>query len=200
MNDHDDNSNTRSAAAAASTPARDIEAPGARSGPLPPKGAFPGPPLNLRISRAMRKLSPTAARVLLHLVEGLGAGEARTIDNAHGVFMPVSIDCLRRERTGDNVGAVGALYAVAHRFESNGDLVPDPDVEFLVVADANDSLGRAVYPTAIDHPPPFGYRRYVELGSDGLPDAIHRRGQADLARFCDAWMRNIREQQRLVLR
>jgi hypothetical protein len=148
----------------------------------------------------MRKLSPNAARVLLHLVEGLGAGDARTIDNAHGAFMPVSIDCLTRERMDDNAGAVRALYAVAHRFESNGDLVPDPDVEFLVVPDATDPLGRAVYPTAIDHPPPFGYRRYVEFGSDGLPDAIHRRGQADLAAFCDAWMRNIRQQQRLVIR
>ncbi len=147
----------------------------------------------------MRKLSPPAARVFLHLVEGLDPGEARTIDNAGGAFMGVSVDCLRRERLTD-AGETGALYAVAHRFESNGDLVPDPDVEFFVVPDAADPLGRAVYPTAIDHPPPFGYRRYVEFGSDGLPDAINRRGQADLAAFCDAWMRNIRQQQGLVLR
>lgn len=200
MNDHDDSSNTKPTAPKPSAPALEVETPGARSGPLPPEGAFPGPPLNLRISGLMRKLSPAAARVFLHLVEGLDAGEARTIDNAGGVFMSVSVDCLRRDRVTHEAGEAGGLYAVAHRFESHGDLVPDPDVEFLVVNDEADPLCRAVFPTAIDHPPPFGYRRYVEFGSDGLPDAINRRGQADLAAFCDAWMRNIREQQRLVLR
>jgi hypothetical protein len=195
MTDHDDSSKTTTAPEP-SAPALDVDTPGARSGPLPPQGAFTGPPLNLRISRVMRKLCPTATRVFLHLVEGLDAGGARTIDNAAGAFMAVSVDCLRRARVNDEAGDVAAVYAVAHRFESNGDLVPDPDVEFLVV---QDPLGSAVYPTAIDHPPPFGYRRYVEFGSDGLPDAINRRGQADLAAFCDAWMRNIRQQQGLVL-
>jgi len=141
---------------------------------------------------ALRKLGPRATSVFLHLVDGLQAGQARKINNASGAFMAVSIDCLQ-----EGAAERGARYAIAHRFEANGDLVPDPDVEFYVVREAGDT---AVYPTAIDHPPPIGYRRYVEFGTDGQPDAIHRRGQADLARFCDTWMRNIALQQGLVLR
>jgi hypothetical protein len=148
----------------------------------------------------MRNLGGKAARIFFQLVDGLAAGEARRLDGAGRGFMPVSVDCLTRERVGADGADVGALYAVAHRFESNGDLVPDPDVEFYVVADPADPLGRAVYPTAIDHPPPFGYRRYVDLGTDGIPEAINRRGQADLARFCDRWMKNIAQQQGLVVR
>lgn len=149
------------------------------------------------VSPAMRKLGLQAARTFLQLVDGLRAGDARTIDNAPGTFMAVSVDCLHGDGTAPDGGRVGALYAIAHRFETNGDLVPDPDVEFYMVTDSEDPLGRSIYPTAIEHPPPIGYRRYVEFGSDGLPDAIHRRDQADLARLCDTWMHNIAQQQNL---
>ncbi|HVV49890.1 MAG TPA: hypothetical protein VHO06_09540 [Polyangia bacterium] len=148
----------------------------------------------------MRKLGNRAARIFLHLVDGLAAGDAKKFDDPGPGFMPVSVDCLTRERKGADGADAGGLYAVAHRFEVNGDLVPDPDVEFYVVADPTDPLGRAVYPTAIDHPPPFGYRRYVDFGSDGMPQAVNRRGQADLARFCDGWMKNIAQQQGIKVR
>ena len=114
--------------------------------------------------------------------------DARTVDNARGTFMPVTVDCLRVARS-------GSLYAVAHRFEQNGDLCPDPDVEFLVTDDPLQPGAKAVYPTAIDQT--FGYRRYVELDVDGNPVRLNRAGQADLASFCTMWMRNIKGQQGL---
>ncbi len=185
-------------------PDRAAENPGPQ-GPVPalspPEGGrSPTRPSTSAVCGVMRKLGPKAARIFLHLVDGLAPGEAKTIDNAGGAFMAVSIDCLQAARMAPDGEEAGALYAIAHRFEANGDLVPDPDVEFYVVTDPAEKAGKAIYPTAIDHPPPIGYRRYVEFGSDGLPDAIHRRGQADLARFCDTWIRNIAAQQGLVLR
>lgn len=136
----------------------------------------------------MNKLSAPATKVFLELVQGLAPGEAKVIDKASGVFMAVHVDCLR-------AGPAGSLYAVAHRFEQNGDLCPDPDVEFYVVDDALEPGSKAVYPTAIDQP--LSYRRHVEFGEDSRPSSLRPKAQADLASFCNGWMRNIRDQQGL---
>jgi hypothetical protein len=140
----------------------------------------------------MRPLNRTAARVFSSLIEGLAAGDAKRIDNASGAFMAVSIDCLVGGPKGPS------LYAVAHRYELNGDLVPDPDVEFYVVDDPQCPGARAIYPTAIDHGA-LGYYRHVHLDGSLQPVRVASKGQAALARFCDEWMSNIAAQQRLVL-
>jgi len=160
------------------------------------EGPFPARPSFSALFAAMRRLSPFATKVFVTLVDGLAAGEARKLDHAPGAFMAVSVDCLSliRRIAGDGPG--GAVYAIAHRYEVNGDLVPDPDVEFYVTDDSDDPSGKAVYPTAIDHGP-MGYHRHVELDAAGHPKRFARRGQADLAKFCEAWMRNIARQQRL---
>ena len=54
----------------------------------------------------------------------------------------------------------------------------------------------AVYPDAIDHGP-LGYHRYAAVDSTGEPTLLNRRGQGDLARFRDVWMRTIASQQGL---
>lgn len=130
----------------------------------------------------MKTLNKTAARTFLSLIDGLKVGEAKKIDNTDGAFMAVSVDFLAEHADGSK------LYAVAHRFEQNGDLCPDPDVEFYVT-----DLGIA--PTAIDQV--VAYRRHVEL-ENGRPVRWSPRGQADLASFCNLWMRNIKSQQGLT--
>jgi hypothetical protein len=144
------------------------------------------------LHHAARKLGKAATRIFMSLVDGLLVGNATKLDNAPGAFMAVSVDCLQGDPRS------GCLYAVAHRYEVNGDLVPDPDVEFYVVADPLQPGTKAIYPTAIDHGA-LGYYRYVHFDSDGQPARIAGRGQADLARFCDGWMTNIASQQGLVL-
>jgi hypothetical protein len=57
----------------------------------------------------------------------------------------------------------------------------------------------AIYPIAIDHGL-LGYHRYADLGRTGELANVRPRGQADLARFCDVWMKNIAAQQRLEMR
>lgn len=141
---------------------------------------------------AMRPLGQKATKVFRALVDGVSVGDAKKLDNARSSFIAVSIDYLHGE------SRRGAFYAIAHRHEVNGDLVPDPDVEFYVVDDPLQPGNKAIYPTAIDHGP-IGYYRYVHFDSNGHPARIAIRGQADLARFCDGWMTNIAAQQKLVL-
>lgn len=140
----------------------------------------------------MKSLNPAAIKVFSKLIEKLKEpGDADKIDKSEGTFMPVGIDFLQRFPNGMET------YAVAHRFEQNGDLVPDPDVEFLV--QKRDEKVVSVWPLAIDHPPPFVYRRHVELAEDGKPERLNLRGQADLATFCSVWMKNIQLQQELEI-
>jgi hypothetical protein len=139
---------------------------------------------------AMKKLGEAATRIFMTLTDGLHAGDAKRIDNAPGTFMAVSVDHLGGSRR-------ASVYAVAHRHEVNGDLVPDPDVEFYVSDDPSLPGTRAVYPTAIDHGP-LGYHRHVDLDASGTPVRVASRGQATLASFCDDWMKAIAVQQRLV--
>ncbi len=143
----------------------------------------------------MRKLDERATRIFMTLVEGLGVGDAKKLDNAPNAFMAVSIDFLM----GRSGGRFWALYAIAHRYLANGDLVPDPDVEFYVVDDPARPDAKAIYPTAVDHGP-LAYHRYVVVDSLGQPTQLVADGQAELARFCDVWMRNIAAQQRLEVR
>jgi hypothetical protein len=147
---------------------------------------------------AAQPLNDRATRIFMTLVDGLRVGDARKLDNAQGTFMAVSVDFLVGEEVHTPSGPPWALYAVAHYYRANGDLIPDPDVEFYVVDDPARPGAKAVYPIAIDHGP-LGYHRYAELEGAGQISRVLARGQADLARFCDVWMRNIAAQQGLVL-
>ncbi len=131
----------------------------------------------------MKALTAASARVFLKLIEGLAVGAGRRVDNAPGTFMAVLVDCL-------SIASAGASYAIAHRYEQNGDLCPDPDVEFFVIDDPITPGGKVVYPMAIDQT--IGYRRYVYLKSHGHPECVHLAGQANLTAFCNGWLRNIR--------
>lgn len=73
----------------------------------------------------LRPVSQSAETVLEQLVEPLDEpGASRKVDNASGAFMCVCVE--RVEET-----QYGPVFSVAHYYEQNGDLVPDPDVTFL---------------------------------------------------------------------
>jgi hypothetical protein len=134
-----------------------------------------------REAEKMKTLNKTAEKTFRALIADLAApGDAKKIENSGGAFMAVSVDFLSRNADGS------CLYAVAHRFEQNGDLCPDPDVEFYVTP-----LG--VAPTAIDQI--MGYQRAVEFDERGVVSRIRLGAQADITSFCNGWLRNIREQQ-----
>jgi len=53
------------------------------------------------------------------------AGGSIKIDNTEGSFMPAHVEILGE-------GSTFIHFSVSHYYEQNGDLVPDPDMEFLV--------------------------------------------------------------------
>lgn len=89
-------------------------------------------------------------------------------------FMPLTI-----EKHGDQI-------IVAHYFEQNGDLVPDPDVEFV------DLGGDDWLPVAIQH----STGRYCRAADKSTAGnwLISKRAMADLRSFVRLWARNLRSQ------
>jgi hypothetical protein len=131
----------------------------------------------------LRAVSLGARRVLEMLVAGLNEpGAHRRFDSARGAFMPVFV-----ERVGET--PLGPVFSVAHYYEQNGDVVPDPDVTFL-----RDAEGEC-FPLSYQDGRTF--RRAAEVGADGVV-RVNRRMQADLVVFVTTWMRNVREQQGLT--
>lgn len=129
----------------------------------------------------MKFLNASATKVFNKLIADLNApGDACKIETSEGTFMAVSVDFLM-EQGGTK------FYAVAHRYEKNGDLVPDPDVQFAVI-------NGYVVPFAIDQY--CGYQESARF-SGGKLTHLNARGQADLVQFCNMWMRNINQQQTL---
>lgn len=125
----------------------------------------------------LKCLARAAAAVLDELTSGLDVGDSRTVDRGLG-FMPVHVECLHRS-------GLGLLYSVAHYYEQNGDLVPDPDVVFVRTATGWAPLS---FQNAV------AYRVAVQVHEDGAIE-VDEREQRDLAAFCNHWMRNIQEQQ-----
>lgn len=132
------------------------------------------------ISSLLYPVSRRAASVLDAIVARIPDGEdSVVVDEARGAFM-----ALHASRAGRNEH--GAVYSLAHYYEQNGDLVPDPLVDFLRTDDG------AWFPLCFEMI--HGRREYVAFKDDGAV-LVDRKQQRDLASFCSMWMRNIEEQQ-----
>jgi len=132
----------------------------------------------------MKALSGKAKEVMNLLTEGLQMEGHRVIDNTKGAFMAVHIEKLRQT-------VQGTLFSVAHYFDQYGDLMRDPDMEFLKVGDD-------YYPVYFRQDCGGTYEREAVIyGDDGRIERYRPKVQGDLAFFANQWMKNIKEQQRL---
>lgn len=89
------------------------------------------------------------------------------------------------------------LVSVAHYYEQNGDLVADPDAVFYT--GINDPLTGTPLWVPMELTQSFGgFRRYVriERTASGAEQLVctNLASQQDLARFCNVWAKNIRQQ------
>jgi len=131
----------------------------------------------------MKSLNAEAYAVFHKLIEGLDdLGDARKIDNTDGAFMPVHVDFLWQNKH-------GRVFAVAHHYIQNGDVMQDPDMTFLVTE-------QGIYPLTFQQDNLAIYQEAagIENGQFVTYDA---KLQADLAAFADQWMMNIKVQQDL---
>lgn len=129
----------------------------------------------------METLSKKASKTMLKLIEQLGKSDHASIDNTNGTFMPVVIERLYKDE-------MGTVYSVSHYYKQNGDLMRDPDMEFL------DHEGHFI-PIMFrqDNPPIY----QESMWKDGIGWKLKRRLQKDHAKFANMWMRNIESQQKL---
>ena len=127
----------------------------------------------------MQTINKTAAKILDTLTAGLNPGESRKIDNTSGSYMPVHVECLTKDH-----------YSVAHYFKLNGDLVPDPDMEFYR---AETGAWMPVNCTlATGH-----FTRALVFEGTGGPTKYSPGALRELCGFAAMWMRNIKSQQNL---
>jgi hypothetical protein len=131
------------------------------------------------------KLGKEASRIL-HYIWSLAedAGGSVKLDNAPGLFMPLSVEIL-----------TPSLISLCHYGEQNGDLMRDPEMlffknmsgEYCPTYYRNDYLGierTCAYP---DGP---GYEAHCYTFRQ-------KKEQRDEAVFAEKWLENINEQQKL---
>jgi hypothetical protein len=126
----------------------------------------------------LKPITKVSQRILEQLVDGVDVGESKKVDSG-GPFMAVHVEALQRTD-----GSV--LYSVAHYFESNGDLVADPDVVFLRRVDG------AFCPISFQNS--LVFNQPVRWLQDGTIE-VDAREQASIAGFANTLLRNIAEQQ-----
>ena len=132
----------------------------------------------------MKALSVKAREVMDLLTKGLHVEGHHVFDNAKGAYMAVHVEKLRLTEQ-------GALYSVAHYFEQNGDLMRDPDMEFL-------KIGDDYYPVYFRQDGGLACEQEaVVYGPGGRIDGYKPKMQADMAVFANQWMKNIKEQQKI---
>ena len=134
----------------------------------------------------MKAIKPRAKKVMDALTANWDSvGNGRKIDNTNGTFMPVHIERLNKCK-------LGQIFSVAHYFEQNGDLMRDPDMGFIKGGDGE------YYPISFWQDSPL-IRDEVATWKDGEIVAYREKQQASLVTFANTWMRNIKEQQGLVV-
>ena len=135
----------------------------------------------------MKAISQRAKKVMDVLTEGVDieASDSKKIDNTKGTFMTVHVECVGNSN-------LGVIYSVAHYYTQNGDLMRDPDMEFIKGGDGE------YYPISFWQDAPT-IRDEPVTWKDGDISGYNEKRQAGLVTFANTWMKNIKEQQGLVI-
>ncbi len=133
----------------------------------------------------MKKLNKKPALIFNALIHKMAGETAAKIDNTGETFMPVHI-----EKIGTDIEFVCHdvdIYSIAHYFEQNGDLVPDPDMTFAV-SRANSLL---IWP--LTYQDMYNYNEGIYINNGKW--FINRRQQSFQQSFANKWLKNIKHQQ-----
>ena len=114
-----------------------------------------------------------------------GANDHKKIDNTKGTFMPVHVEHV-------NKCSLGQIFSIAHYYKQNGDMMRDPDMEFILGGDGE------YYPISFWQDAPT-IRDEPLTWKNGEMVSYNEKRQAALVTFANTWMRNIKEQQGLVI-
>ena len=134
----------------------------------------------------MKAISQRAKKVMDVLTGYIdGANDHKKIDNTKGTFMPVHVEHV-------NKCSLGQIFSIAHYYKQNGDMMRDPDMEFILGGDGE------YYPISFWQDAPT-IRDEPLTWKNGEMVSYNEKRQAALVTFANTWMRNIKEQQGLVI-
>ncbi len=129
----------------------------------------------------MKTLNKQASKVMntmVAMMEATGKDHLE-IDNCNKAYMPVHIEKLYDDEK-------GAVYSLTHYYKQNGDMMRDPDMEFL---HAN---GFWIPITFQMSSPPICEE---SMWKEGGQWKLLPRKQAEHASFANSWLKNIKQQQ-----
>ena len=132
----------------------------------------------------LKAVSQQSKEILDIVTAGVLASDetSKKWDSKRG-FMPLVVEYVGPSK-------LGAIYSLAHYYEQQGDLMRDPEMEFIKGPDGN------YYPISFwqDNPP---VREEVVEWDDksGGVINVNRRQQASEAHFANTWLGNIKQQQ-----
>jgi hypothetical protein len=140
----------------------------------------------------MKHLNQKSAKILKALFDSMNdpryvktPGSYAKLDNGGPCIMPVSVEKLCHIPTFDE------HFVVSHTYEQNGDLMRDPEMEFVLKDDK-------YYPITYRQDNLGIMQEVLEYrDSDGTPVRYKPKLQRDLVEFANMWMQNINEQQHL---
>ena len=136
----------------------------------------------------MKYLSKEATKVMDKLTEGLDEENSyRKLDNQPGLYMAVNVDRVSEMDA-------GVIFAVAHNFIQEGDVMADPDMGFLR---ATTPQGENMYFPTHYQLDSVGLYQESAVFEDGKLTGIYRRMQREHTTFANMWMKNIKVQQKL---
>lgn len=132
----------------------------------------------------MEKINKKAAEVFNTLIAKMNGEQHLRIGEYGETIMPVCIEILQPDV--NLAGRLSTIYALAHYFKMNGDLVPDPDMTFAVSQVNPEMIWPLTYQDQM---------RYQE--AVWLEDNVWKQNkvlQSDLASFASQWLVNIKNQ------
>jgi len=131
----------------------------------------------------MKTLNKQSGVIFRKLISLMGKENHLRINNSNDAFMPLTI-----ERLYDLPESKIVVYSLSHYYESNGDLIPDPDMTFAV----NDNF---IMP--LTYQDTFSYDEAITIKPMLQDWLIKERTYNNLVSFANLWLRNIKEQQNL---
>lgn len=133
----------------------------------------------------MKSINEKAAKTFNKLIGFLDEDGYVKLDKTNGAFMYVSFEKLTDITF---VGRPASIYAMAHYYKQNGDLVPDPDMTFIVLREQPEKIYPATFQNAVK------YTDALYTDKRGVW-RINEMLQHDLTHFANIWLKNIQEQQ-----
>ncbi len=128
----------------------------------------------------MIALNKTATKTFMKIIEGLETH--KTLDSKSG-FMPLHVEKLYSLD-------VGMVYSFTHYYKQNGDLMKDPDMEFIV------TKTRQVFPKTFQMDAPPIYEESI-FQDENEKWKVKPALQKQHVSFANMWLKNIKAQQKI---